>query len=84
MKHDTKQAVENAVLAITGTVSTVALQNVSLFVSILVGLATLSFIGVQFFFLIRKWYLLETHDWKNIPTTPGALDEHKAREDRRP
>lgn len=83
MKHDTKQAVENAVLAITGTVSTVALQNVSLFVSILVGLATLSFIGVQFFFLIRKWYLLEKNDW-NIPTTPGALDEHKAREDRRP
>ena len=78
MKHETKQAIENAVLAVTGTVSTVMLQNISLFVSILVGLATLSFISVQFFFLIRKWYLLETHEWKNVPTTPGALDEHKA------
>ena len=84
MKHDTKQAVENAVLAITGTVSTVALQNVSLFVSILVGLATLSFVSVQFFFLIRKWYLLEHNDWKHIPTTPGALDEHKAGKDSGP
>lgn len=59
VKHEAVVQGAKAVVAIGGTGLTLWLQQVSLVVSIIVGLATASYVIVQCAFLIRKWFLLE-------------------------
>lgn len=63
MKHDTIEQVKVAVPAVAGTWLTWELHELSRYVSLAVGIATLLFIIIQAAFLLRKWYKREKHGW---------------------
>lgn len=48
-----------ALIALSGTGVSFWLQQISLVISILVGVATMAYVVVQLAFLVRRWYLLE-------------------------
>lgn len=59
MKTETAEQITKGALAISGVGLTWTLQDVSAVVAICVGIATTSYVLVQLFFLLRKWWLLE-------------------------
>ena len=72
MKKETTDALQTAVVGAAGIFASVTLQNVSLVVSIIAGLATFCWMIVQTLFLIRRWRLLEKDKWKSLNTNGDA------------
>ena len=59
VKTDIAEQAPKTVLAVTGVVATLGLQDISLILGICVAAATLCYVTVQLLFLLRKWWLLE-------------------------
>jgi len=77
MKPDIKEAVEKGGLAVAGTTATWSFADINEWVSLAVGAVTFIFIVVQLVFLLRKWRMLEKHNWRNVVTEPTPFDSEK-------
>ena len=77
MKDDVADQVARAIPAVAGMGVTWSLQDVSLLMSIIVGLATVVYVLAQLAFLLRRWWKLEfakTTNPLDIPAKPRWED----------
>jgi len=75
IKPDVKEAAEKSVLAVAGAGATWSFHEINAWVTLCVGLVTFIYITVQLVFLLRKWRMLEKHDWKSVTTNPAPLSK---------
>jgi phage shock protein PspC (stress-responsive transcriptional regulator) len=69
MTHEQAVQAKKAVGVVAGFGVSWGLQDLSLIVSICVGISVFIYTMTQFAFLVRRWYRLEKTDWKNEKET---------------
>lgn len=79
MKQETVDVAVRSTILAMGTTTAWTLQDFSHLAAIIAALCTAGYALVSLFFVIRKWYRLEKHNWHSYDTDRAELDERNKR-----